>query len=81
MDRKEWSTYTFSVQRCAVLACNLFSPEFSCLALILFAFSHICPINYQDTSDELQWQQLNKSLLRVSSTVNGKRHAIPEIEV
>ncbi|XP_042035654.1 DNA annealing helicase and endonuclease ZRANB3 isoform X3 [Salvia splendens] len=35
----------------------------------------------KDTSDELQWQQLNRSLLRVSSTVNGKRHAIREIEV
>ncbi|XP_047966683.1 DNA annealing helicase and endonuclease ZRANB3 isoform X2 [Salvia hispanica] len=35
----------------------------------------------KDTSDELQWQQLNRSLLRVSSTVNGKRHATREIEV
>lgn len=50
-----------------------FSLEFSSVALILIA----C----QDTSDELQWQQLNRSLLRVSSTVNGKRHAIREIEV
>ncbi|KAH6801112.1 SNF2 domain-containing protein / helicase domain-containing protein / HNH endonuclease domain-containing protein [Perilla frutescens var. hirtella] len=35
----------------------------------------------KDTSDELQWQQLNRSLHRVSSTVNGKRHIIREIEV
>ncbi|GFP84534.1 swi/snf-related matrix-associated actin-dependent regulator of chromatin subfamily a-like protein 1 [Phtheirospermum japonicum] len=35
----------------------------------------------KDTSDELQWQQLNKSLLRVSSTVNGKHDAIQELEV
>ncbi|XP_057791867.1 uncharacterized protein LOC131008825 isoform X2 [Salvia miltiorrhiza] len=35
----------------------------------------------KDTSDESQWQQLNRSLLRVSSTVNGKRYAISEIEV
>ncbi|KAG8388752.1 hypothetical protein BUALT_Bualt02G0158000 [Buddleja alternifolia] len=35
----------------------------------------------KDTSDELQWQQLNRSLLRVSSTVNGKHDAIREIEV
>ncbi|KAL1531695.1 DNA helicase [Salvia divinorum] len=35
----------------------------------------------KDTSDELQWQKLNRSLLRVTSTVNGKRHAIREIEV
>ncbi|KAL0335549.1 UNVERIFIED_CONTAM: DNA annealing helicase and endonuclease ZRANB3 [Sesamum radiatum] len=35
----------------------------------------------QDTSDELQWQQLNRSLLRVSSTVNGKHDAIQEIKV
>ncbi|KAL3617824.1 hypothetical protein CASFOL_038145 [Castilleja foliolosa] len=35
----------------------------------------------KDTSDELQWQKLNKSLLRVSSTVNGKRDAIQEIKV
>ncbi|EYU23580.1 hypothetical protein MIMGU_mgv1a000528mg [Erythranthe guttata] len=35
----------------------------------------------KDTSDELQWQRLNKSLLRVSSTVNGKYDAIKEIKV
>ncbi|KAK4402232.1 DNA annealing helicase and endonuclease ZRANB3 [Sesamum angolense] len=35
----------------------------------------------KDTSDELQWQQLNRSLLRVSSTVNGKHDAIQEIKV
>ncbi|GER51811.1 SNF2 and helicase domain-containing protein [Striga asiatica] len=35
----------------------------------------------KDTSDELQWQQLNKSLLSVSCTVNGKHDAIQEIEV
>ena len=52
---------------------EMFSLEFSSVALILIA----C----QDTSDELQWQQLNRSLLRVSSTVNGKRHATREIEV
>ncbi|KAK6128150.1 hypothetical protein DH2020_038103 [Rehmannia glutinosa] len=34
----------------------------------------------KDTSDELQWQQLNRSLLRVSSTVNGKHDAIQEIK-
>ncbi|XP_075492000.1 LOW QUALITY PROTEIN: uncharacterized protein LOC142530108 [Primulina tabacum] len=35
----------------------------------------------KDTSDELHWQRLNTSLLRVSSTVNGKHDAIQEIEV
>ncbi|KAI3463878.1 hypothetical protein Pfo_020541 [Paulownia fortunei] len=35
----------------------------------------------KETSDELQWQQLNRSLLRVSSTVNGKHDAIQELEV
>ncbi|KAL8547085.1 hypothetical protein ACS0TY_006711 [Phlomoides rotata] len=35
----------------------------------------------KDTSDELHWQKLNRSLLRVSSTVNGKRDAVREIKV
>ncbi|EPS69999.1 hypothetical protein M569_04762, partial [Genlisea aurea] len=35
----------------------------------------------KDTTDEILWQQLNKSLLRVSSAVNGKHDAIHEIEV
>ncbi|KAL6574198.1 hypothetical protein OROHE_001102 [Orobanche hederae] len=35
----------------------------------------------KDTSDESRWQKLNKSLQRVSSTVNGKYDAIQEIEI
>ncbi|KAL8118157.1 uncharacterized protein LOC141723593 [Apium graveolens] len=35
----------------------------------------------KDTSDESRWQKLNKSLHRVSSTVNGKYDAIQEIEI
>ncbi|KAJ0973802.1 hypothetical protein J5N97_015767 [Dioscorea zingiberensis] len=35
----------------------------------------------QDTSDESHWLQLNKSLFRVSSVINGKVDAIQEIEV
>lgn len=35
----------------------------------------------KDTSDELHWQQLNTSLLRVSSTVNGKHDAMQEMKV
>ncbi|XP_073123529.1 uncharacterized protein [Henckelia pumila] len=35
----------------------------------------------KDTSDELHWQRLNTSLLRVSSTVNGKHDVIQEMEV
>ncbi|VFQ74958.1 unnamed protein product [Cuscuta campestris] len=35
----------------------------------------------KDTSDEVCWQNLNKSLHRVSSTMNGKYDAIQEIEV
>ncbi|KAL6511701.1 hypothetical protein OROGR_021298 [Orobanche gracilis] len=35
----------------------------------------------KDTSDESRWQKLNKSLHRVSSTVNGKYDAIKEIEI
>ncbi|KAL3824759.1 hypothetical protein ACJIZ3_020788 [Penstemon smallii] len=35
----------------------------------------------KDTVDELHWRRLNGSLLRVSSTVNGKRDAIREIEI
>ncbi|OWM65249.1 hypothetical protein CDL15_Pgr008839 [Punica granatum] len=35
----------------------------------------------QDTTDDLHWQHLNRSLYRVSSTTNGKRDAIREIVV
>ncbi|KAF5187160.1 Pentatricopeptide repeat-containing protein [Thalictrum thalictroides] len=35
----------------------------------------------QDTSDELRWQNLNKSLCRVSSVMNGKYDAVREIAV
>ncbi|KAJ0973831.1 hypothetical protein J5N97_015796 [Dioscorea zingiberensis] len=35
----------------------------------------------KDTSDESHWLQLNKSLFRVSSVINGKVDAIREIEV
>ncbi|KAL1810213.1 hypothetical protein ACET3Z_027203 [Daucus carota] len=35
----------------------------------------------KDTSDESRWQKLNKSLHRVSSTVNGKYDAIHEIKI
>ncbi|KAK9090799.1 hypothetical protein Sjap_023976 [Stephania japonica] len=35
----------------------------------------------QDTCDELHWQNLNKSLNRVSSVMNGKYDAVREIEV
>ncbi|CAH9118293.1 unnamed protein product [Cuscuta epithymum] len=35
----------------------------------------------KDTSDEVSWQNLNKSLHRVSSGVNGKYEAVQEIEV
>ncbi|KAL3528442.1 hypothetical protein ACH5RR_007764 [Cinchona calisaya] len=33
------------------------------------------------TSDESRWQKLNRSLFEVSSVMNGKRAAIPEIKV
>ncbi|CAH9120943.1 unnamed protein product [Cuscuta epithymum] len=35
----------------------------------------------KDTSDEVRWQNLNKSLHRVSSAMNGKYDAVQEIEV
>ncbi|XP_019200029.1 PREDICTED: DNA annealing helicase and endonuclease ZRANB3 isoform X3 [Ipomoea nil] len=35
----------------------------------------------QDTADEICWQSLNRSLHRVSSTMNGKYDAVQEIEV
>eukprot|EP01018_Ginkgo_biloba_P023300 Gb_30392 [translate_table: standard] len=35
----------------------------------------------KDTSDESQWQTLNKSLERISTMINGIDDAIPEIEV
>ncbi|KAK9114348.1 hypothetical protein Syun_021145 [Stephania yunnanensis] len=35
----------------------------------------------KDTCDELHWQNLNKSLNRVSSVMNGKYYAVREIEV
>jgi hypothetical protein len=35
----------------------------------------------QDTSDESHWFQLNQSLFRVSSLMNGKKDAVREIEV
>lgn len=41
-----------------------------------FSFSTL-----QNTVDELHWQRLNRSLLRVSSTVDGKHDAVREIEV
>ncbi|KAM0936696.1 putative DNA helicase chromatin remodeling SNF2 family [Dioscorea sansibarensis] len=35
----------------------------------------------KDTSDESRWLQLNKSLFRVSSVINGKVDAVKEIQV
>lgn len=35
----------------------------------------------QNTSDESHWLQLNQSLFRVSSLMNGKKDAVREIEV
>lgn len=35
----------------------------------------------QDTSDESRWQNLNKSLRQVSSTMDGKYDAVQAIEV
>ncbi|PIN17307.1 DNA helicase [Handroanthus impetiginosus] len=42
---------------------------------------HVYIFCAKDTSDELQWQKLNRSLLCVSSTMNGKHDAIQEIKV
>lgn len=36
---------------------------------------------FQDSSDESRWLQLNKSLFRVSSVINGKVDAVKEIQV
>ncbi|KAM7475665.1 hypothetical protein LguiB_022908 [Lonicera macranthoides] len=42
---------------------------------------HVYIFCAKDTSDESHWQNLNKSLHRVSSTMNGKYDAIQEIEL
>jgi len=43
--------------------------------------ANIIMLVLQNTSDESHWLQLNQSLFRVSSLMNGKKDAVREIEV
>jgi hypothetical protein len=69
------STYIYSVERLV----RLFS--FAICSVIFIVIANRIMLVLQNTLDESHWLQLNQSLFRVSSLMNGKKDAVREIEV